>query len=235
MSSGSFIPSIKLEHVISFSDAIFAFAITLMALSIDIPDLPTNLTQSELLDKLYELLPQFESYVISFVVIAIFWVSYHQVFNHIKGSHIIMVYLNLLFLLLITLLSLSTSLVINYGGYHIPYIIYSIMVILTSSLLAMIWWHATKDNLLIDKNLHQFYIKGVMINLLSIPLVFTVSIIISFVNLDIAEYFWLVIAPLNIAIKQKYKHSTYTSYFDSSNKDINKLNRSYIVDYRALY
>ncbi|MDW3631531.1 MAG: TMEM175 family protein [Nitrososphaeraceae archaeon] len=208
MSSRSFTPSIKVEHVISFSDAIFAFAITLMALSIDIPDLPSNLTQSELLDKLYDLFPQFESYIISFAVIAIFWVSYHQVFNHIKGSHIIMVYLNLLFLLLITLLSLSTSLVINYGGYHIPYIIYSIMVILTSSLLALIWWHATKDNLLIDKNLHQFYIKGVMINLISIPLVFTVSIIISFVNLDIAEYFWLVIAPLNIAIKQKYKHST---------------------------
>jgi uncharacterized membrane protein len=208
MSSRSFTPSIKVEHVISFSDAIFAFAITLMALSIDIPDLPSNLTQSELLDKLYALFPQFESYIISFAVIAIFWVSYHQVFNHIKGSHIIMVYLNLLFLLLITLLSLSTSLVINYGGYHIPYIIYSLMVILTSSLLAMIWWHATKDKLLIDKNLHQFYIKGVMINLISIPLVFTVSIIISFVNLDIAEYFWLVIAPLNIAIKQKYKHST---------------------------
>ena len=207
MSSGSFIPFIKVEHVISFSDAVFAFAITLMALSIDIPDLPSNLTQAELLDKLNGLFPQFESYIISFAVIAIFWVSYHQVFNHIKGSHIIMVYLNLLFLLLITLLSLSTSLVINYGDYHIPYIIYSFMVILTSSLLALIWWHATKDKLLIDKNLHSLYIKGVMINLISIPLVFTISIIISFVNLDIAEYFWLVIAPLNIAIKQKYKHS----------------------------
>ena len=207
MSSGSFTPFIKVEHVISFSDAVFAFAITLMALSIDIPDLPSDLTQTELVDKLYGLFPQFESYIISFAVIAIFWVSYHQVFNHIKGSHIIMVYLNLLFLLLITLLSLSTSLVINYGGYHIPYIIYSFMVILTSSLLAMIWWHATKDKLLIDKNLHSLYIKGVMINLISIPLVFTISIIISFVNLDIAEYFWLVIAPLNIAIKQKYKHS----------------------------
>lgn len=207
MSSGSFTPFIKVEHVISFSDAVFAFAITLMALSIDIPDLPSDLTQAELVDKLYGLFPQFESYIISFAVIAIFWVSYHQVFNHIKGSHIIMVYLNLLFLLLITLLSLSTSLVINYGGYHIPYIIYSFMVILTSSLLAMIWWHATKDKLLIDKNLHSLYIKGVMINLISIPLVFTISIIISFVNLDTAEYFWLVIAPLNIAIKQKYKHS----------------------------
>ena len=36
----SFTPSIKLEHVISFSDAVFAFAITFMALSVDIPDLP---------------------------------------------------------------------------------------------------------------------------------------------------------------------------------------------------
>jgi uncharacterized membrane protein len=206
MSSGSFIPSIKLEHVISFSDAIFAFAITLMALSVDIPDLPTNLTQSELLDKLYELLPQFESYVISFAIISIFWVSYHQVFNHIKGSHITMVYLNLLFLLLITLLSLSTSLVINYGTYQIPYVIYCSNVIMTSLLLALIWWYATKNKSLVDKNLHPFFIKGVLVNLISIPIVFMLSIFISFVNLDIAQYFWLAIAPLNIAIRRRYKH-----------------------------
>jgi uncharacterized membrane protein len=206
MSSGSFIPSIKLEHVISFSDAIFAFAITLMALSVDIPDLPTNLTQSELLDKLYELLPQFESYVISFAIVSIFWVSYHQVFNHIKGSHITMVYLNLLFLLLITLLSLSTSLVINYGTYQIPYVIYCSNVIMTSLLLALIWWYATKNKSLVDKNLHPFFIKGVLVNLISIPIVFMLSIIISFVNLDIAQYFWLAIAPLNIAIRRRYKH-----------------------------
>ena len=206
MSSGTFTPIIKLEQVISFSDAVFAFAITLMALSIDIPDLPTHLTQSELLDKLYSLYPQFESYIISFAVIAIFWVSYHQVFNHIKGSHITMVYLNLLFLLLITLLSLSTSLVINYGTYQIPYIIYCFIVIMTSSLLATIWWHATRNKRLVDKNLHPFFIKGVLVNLMSIPIVFTISIIISFVNLDIAQYFWLIIAPLNITIKRRYKH-----------------------------
>ena len=188
MSSGSFTPFIKVEHVISFSDAVFAFAITLMALSIDIPDLPSNLTQAELLDKLYDLFPQFESYIISFAVIAIFWVSYHQVFNHIKGSHITIVYLNLLFLLLITLLSLSTSLVINYGTYQIPHTIYSALVIMTSILLALIWWYATKNKYL-DKNLHPFIIKGVMSNLMSIPIIFTISIIISFVNLNIVHIF----------------------------------------------
>ena len=109
MSARVFTPDIKIEHVISFSDAVFAFAITLMALTIDIPDLPPDLSQSELLKRLDDSYPQLEDYIISFAVIAIFWISYHQVFNHIKGSHISMVYLNLLFLLFITLLSLTTS------------------------------------------------------------------------------------------------------------------------------
>jgi uncharacterized membrane protein len=206
MSSGSFVPSIKLEHLVSFSDAIFAFALTIMTLSVDIPDLPTNLTQTELIEKLYALYPQFESYIISFAVIAIFWVSYHQVFNHIKGSHITMVYLNLVFLLLITLLSLSTSLIINYETYQIPHIIYCMVVILTSLLLALIWWYATKNRHLIDKNLNPFFIKGMFLKLMSVPLVFAISIIISFVNLDMARYIWLLIVPLNIAIRRRYKH-----------------------------
>lgn len=56
-----------------------------------------------------------------------------------------------------------------------------------------------------------------MFTLLSIPLVFTVSIFILFINLDIAENFWLVMVPINIIIKQKYKHSNNISYFDFVN------------------
>src|ERR671911_761091 len=205
MSARAFTPNIKVEHVISFSDAVFAFAITLMALAIDIPDLPLDLSQSELIQRLYDFYPQFEDYIISFAVIAIFWISYHQVFNHIKGSHLSIVYLNLLFLLLITLLSLTTSFVINYASYQIPYIIYCAVVIMTSSLLVIIWWYATKHQL-VNKDMHQLYIRGVFFNLLSIPLIFGVSIIISFINLSIAQYIWLGIIPMNILIRYKYKH-----------------------------
>jgi len=206
MSARVFTPDIKVEHVISFSDAVFAFAITLMALTIDIPDLPLNLTQSELLQRLDDSYPQFEDYIISFAVIAIFWISYHQVFNHIKGSHMSMVYLNLLFLLLITLLSLSTSFVINYASYQIPYIIYCIIVIMTSSLLVVIWWYATKEHRLVDKGMHPLFIKGTFFVLLSVPIIFAVSIVISFINLDMSQYFWLGIIPMNVLIRHKYKH-----------------------------
>src|SRR5919199_2370 len=199
MSTDAFAPKVKPEHVVSFGDAIFAFAITLMTLSIDIPDLPPNLTESELLNRLYELYPQVESYIISFAVIAIFWISYHQVFNFIKESHISMVYLNLLFLLLITFLSITTSLVINYGSYQTPYVIFCVVVIMTSSLLALIWWYATKDYRFVDKNIHPLFIRGMMLNLLLVPLIFAISIFVSFFDLNIAQYLWLVIVPLNIA------------------------------------
>jgi uncharacterized membrane protein len=206
MSTNAFVPKVKPEHVISFGDAIFAFAITLMTISIDIPDFPPNLTESQLLSRLYDMYPQVESYIISFAVIAVFWISYHQVFNYIKGSPISMVYLNLLFLLLITFLSITTSLVINYGSYQIPYIIYCIVVIMTSSLLALIWWYATKDYRLIDKNINPLLVRGLMVNLLLVPFVFAISILVSFFDLDIAQYFWLIIVPLNIAVRRKYRH-----------------------------
>jgi uncharacterized membrane protein len=206
MSTDAFVPKVKPEHIISFGDAIFAFAITLMTLSIDIPDLPANLTESQLISTLYDMYPQVESYVISFAVISIFWVSYNQVFNFITRSHISMVYLNLLFLLLITFLSITTSLVIEYGSYQIPYVIYCVVVIMTSSLLALIWWHASKDYRLVDKGIHPLFVRGMMVNLLLVPFVFAISILISFFNLDIAQYLWLVIIPLSIAVRRRYRH-----------------------------
>jgi uncharacterized membrane protein len=206
MSTDAFVPKVKPEHIISFGDAIFAFAITLMTLSIDIPDLPTNLTESQLISTLYDMYPKVESYIISFVVISIFWISYHQVFNFITRSHISVVYLNLLFLLLITFLSITTSLVIEYGSYQIPYVIYCLVVIMTSSLLAVIWWYATKDCRLVDKDVHPLLVRGMMVNLLLVPFVFAISILVSFFDLDIAQYLWLIIIPLNIAVRRKYRH-----------------------------
>ncbi len=75
--------NIRLGHITSFGDAVFAFAIPFMVLSIEIPNLPNNLTNQEVADKLVQLLPQFEIYLISLIVVGIFWIKYHLVFNQI--------------------------------------------------------------------------------------------------------------------------------------------------------
>ena len=205
MSAKAFTPIIRLEHVISFSDAVFAFALTLIALTIDIPGLSSNLTEPQLVEKLFDMSSQVESYILSFFIIAMFWVSYHQVFNHIKDYYLSIVYLNLFFLLLITLLSISTSLVITFDSYRIAYLIYYGVVIAASTLLVVIWWYAIRINA-VGESLHPLFKKGLFIQLLVLPLVFLSSIVVSFINLDVAQYFWLIIIPLSIYIRHKFKH-----------------------------
>src|ERR687891_230268 len=110
---------IRLEHIISFGDAIFAFSITFMAISIQIPDLPANLTEAQVIDRLLGLSSHFEIYVISFFVIGIYWISYHQIFNHISDSRGIMVWLNLSFLFFITLISFAVDLQVRFLLYRV--------------------------------------------------------------------------------------------------------------------
>jgi len=43
---------IKVEYVISFSDAVFAFSVTFMALSIQLPNFPSGIEESELTRRL---------------------------------------------------------------------------------------------------------------------------------------------------------------------------------------
>jgi uncharacterized membrane protein len=107
---------VRLEHVISFSDAIFAFSITFMAISIQLPNLSVNnLTEQQLMSKLLQMGSQFEIYAVSFMIIGIYWISYHLVFNQIKLSHSVLVWLNLLFLFFITLISFATYLDFKYS------------------------------------------------------------------------------------------------------------------------
>lgn len=194
---------IRLEHVISFADAIFAFSITFMAISIHIPDLAPNLTQAEAINRLLESLPEFEVYVVSFFVIGVYWIAYHQIFNHIAGSHWIMTWLILVFLFFITLIPLATNLQIGYGSYQIVFVIYALVLTIAGSLLTISWLHATK-NKLIDKNLTQLEANNILLESIVPPIVFLLSILVSFINLQIAYYFWMLIIPAKIMLRKKY-------------------------------
>jgi len=195
---------IRLEHVTSFADAIFAFSITFMAITINIPNLAQNLTQAQVINKLSESLPEFEIYVISFFMIGIYWIAYHQIFNHIVGSHQITTWLTLVFLFFITLIPLATNMQIGYGSYQIVFILYALVLTIAGALSTIIWLHATK-NKLINQNMTQIEIHCVLLESTLSPAVFLLSILVSFIDLQIAYYFWLVIIPAKIVLRNKNK------------------------------
>ena len=195
---------IRLEHVVSFSDAIFAFSITFMAVTIQIPNLPENLTQAQVIQNLIgELGPRFAIYVISFFVIAAYWISYHQIFNHIAGSHVVIVWLNLLFLFFITIIPFAVDLQIDYGLYQVIFILYALVLTAAGASLTLIWLHAMKGRLL-DKTMDQTDIQSILLESIVLPSVFVISIFVSIVDLEIAYYFWMVIIPAKVVLRWKF-------------------------------
>jgi uncharacterized membrane protein len=196
---------VRIGDIISFSDAIFAFSITFMALSIQFPSQTNNLTQSEIISKIIELRPQFEIYVVSFFVVGIYWIAYHFVFNHITDSHWTRTWINLLFLFFITLISFTTSLLISYGNYSIVFILYSVVLTIAGSLLSLIWIHAKATNH-IDNTLDDTKIINITLETIAPPIIFMLSIPVFFINTNAAHYFWLLIIPSKIIIRKRYPY-----------------------------
>jgi uncharacterized membrane protein len=196
---------ITLEHIISFSDAIFAFSITFMAISIQLPDLSVNnLTEQQFMSKLLQVGRQFEIYAVSFMIIGIYWISYHLVFNQIKLSHSILVWLNLLFLFFITLISFATDLDFKYSHFHIVFILYESILAITASLLVFIWLHALKQKILIDSAMNKFQWRLTFYELIIPPSIFLISIGVSFIDFAIAPYLWILIFVAKIVTRRRF-------------------------------
>jgi uncharacterized membrane protein len=193
---------LRLEHVTSFADAIFAFSITFMAISINIPSLAQNLTQAQVIHKLLQSIPEFVVYVISFFVIGVYWIAYHQTFNQIVSSDSVVTWLTLVFLFFITLIPFATNLQIGFG-YHILFVLFALVLTMAGALLTITWLHATK-NKLIDKDLTPREIHTISLGPIVPTVIYFLSILVSFIDLQAAYYSWIVIIPAKIILRKRY-------------------------------
>jgi uncharacterized membrane protein len=196
---------IKIEYVISFSDALFAFSITFMALTIQLPTFSSNISDSGLTQRLAQsLIPNIIHYIISFMVVGMYWISYHEIFEHIRRADITLVWINLLFLLFIALVGYFTGLVTTYDTHRIVVISFSGIMAASGFVLCLIWGYATHNRRLVDQDIPDHLIRYFLNRTFVPPLIFLTSIGISFINIHAAEYFWILILPANIIIYMKH-------------------------------
>ncbi len=118
---GSILGKTRIE---AFSDGVFAVAITLLVLNLQVPQLAASVVSRELLPKLFELWPKLLIYVLSFVIVGIYWVAHHNTFNYIKRSDRFLLWLNLLLLLCIVFIPFPTALIGQYPEQQISVVIY---------------------------------------------------------------------------------------------------------------
>src|SRR5688572_2585814 len=86
--------SLGLDRIVFFSDAVIAIAITLLALDIRLPELDEP-NGAALRDALWDLRPNYLSYLISFFVIGMYWQVHHRIFREVRRYDERLVWLNL--------------------------------------------------------------------------------------------------------------------------------------------
>ena len=86
----------------AFSDGVIAIIITIMVLELKVP----HGTDPAMLLHLW---PTFLSYLLSFIVVAIYWLNHHQLFHGVKRVNNAMLWCNVFWLFCLSLIPFSTA------------------------------------------------------------------------------------------------------------------------------
>ncbi|WP_306052903.1 TMEM175 family protein [Natronococcus wangiae] len=187
------------DRMEGLSDGLFAIVLTLLVLQFEVPDVPADELSAAIVDQETLLI----SYLLSFLVVGLYWIIHHNLFRYIVGHDRILLWLNLLFLLSISFLPYPTEVLGSYGT-RFAWTLYAINFVLVGALMTAVWEYAARagytDESIDDRAAQLITVRGLIS-----PAVFALSIGIAAVNLTLAFYTPLLIAPLQMWWVRRYQ------------------------------
>jgi uncharacterized membrane protein len=166
----------------ALTDGVFAIVMTLLVLELGVPVITGGGVHAELLHRLGEMWPEFVSYAVSFLMLGFMWTVHHYQFKSIKQSDGVLAWVNLLFLMFVSLLPFTTSLLGKYINEQLPVLLYGGNIVACMVLRLILWNYATKGYRLVDKDIPPAVIKRSKIMLPTGIVVFIIGMGVSFVS-----------------------------------------------------
>ena len=188
------------KRVEFLTDGIFAVVMTLLVLDISVPQISSHdaidsiTVGTELLNGLFDLWPKLLSFGISFITLAIYWLAHHRQFYYIKHVNRTLIWINFMFLMATCLLPFSASLLGEYHQQQISIFVFGANSIIIASLLSIQWWYALSHySTFVHENLDPVIKTTSLKRLLLGIIVYLIAIGISFVDVHLSVYFFVVI------------------------------------------
>jgi uncharacterized membrane protein len=163
----------------TFSDGVFAIAITLLVLTIAQPRAYTNLAH-----ELGKRWPSLAAYVVSFIVIGIMWMNHHTVFSHLARIDRGLFYVNLVLLMTIVFIPYPTGVfgeALRKGeGAKTAAVFYSVVMTTNALVWGALWLYASVGRRLLNSDFPEsersmatiLFVVGVFIYAASIGVAF---------------------------------------------------------------
>jgi uncharacterized membrane protein len=191
----------ELDRVVFFSDAVFAIAMTLLALTLR---LPATTTDHGVARAIGDALPSIYSYVLSFVIIGLYWLAHHRMFGSICRLDIVLLVLNLAALGVVAFVPFPTSVLGDHGNTTAAVVFYASTMALLGALVSALWGYASYRHRFIWPETPRRFVRHSLWRSLVVPAVFALSIPIAFASPSAAEWFWLTIVLARIVLRRRF-------------------------------
>ncbi len=175
----------QVERIAFFSDAVIAIALTLLIIEIKAPKIETGSAFSDQIAQLTHLVPEFISFIISFIIILLQWKKHHHLFGSIINYDEKLITLNSIFLFAIAIVPFSTSYFAHNTSseFYLPIIVYGSNLFILTVSNYLIFNHVANGKFkLIDDSLSVSQIKFLKIDYLLFPAAILIGILTGLVN-----------------------------------------------------
>lgn len=193
------------DRLLALSDGVIAIAITLLVLEITVPAVPAGTPPSVVAELVFEQGHEYFGYVLSFLVIGLYWMLHRRIFVHIEAHDRGIVWLNLLFLLFVAFVPYGTSVFSTYPN-RLGVSFIAAVLALTGFSLAVLWIYASRKQL-IEEGIASRAVGIQAVRFLASPIVFAVSIAVASVNPVWAMLTWVLLIPINGALNSRLVES----------------------------
>jgi uncharacterized membrane protein len=206
-------------HLGRLSDTIFALAMALTIFGFDFPKFAESASNLEINQFLISQLEPLENYLITFVILAFYWIDHVKQFSHYRKTDEIHLWLYIVYLMCLFIVPFSNVLIMYLPDNYIVQICYSINIFLIGLFSFLNWTYATYKHRLIDTYLSKETINYIRINSLIEPIVALITIIVALINPSLWDISWTSVIIFYILAETFVKKSVDTQLTDDSNND----------------
>ncbi len=182
----------------AFSDGVFAIAITLLILEVNVPETAFDNLWRGIADQW----PSYLAYATSFITIGGIWLAHHGIFRRLQYGNQRLMVINLLLLMVVSFLPFPTKLmaeaVHQSDAERAAVIFYGVTLLVIQSLLGALWGSVALDRHLLRPEVDESEIKA--ITLAATPTIgfYVAVIVLAFVAPVVAVYGFLLIAIVSV-------------------------------------
>jgi uncharacterized membrane protein len=191
------------DRVVTFTDAVFAIAMTLLVVEIGVPERIAGEVDdpAALLDALGDKAPLVFAFFLGCYVIGSYWVAHHRLMSWIGAVDRGFIGLTVVYLSFVALLPFPTGVLGEFGQNPVSVVAFAINMGAVSTMEAVLTAHARRRRLFREEwpaDVYRWYLRAS----LSPVLLFAISLPVAFVNPWLAIGLWFLAIPLGVLLNR---------------------------------